>query len=265
MKNYQGVLKKMQTEYDSTVQYYLVFENDFLNVNQILDKKISINFLKFSCINCGMQKKVFRDGFCYNCFSTSAMTGEWIIRPELSRAHLGEEDRDLETEKKMQLQPHIVYLANSGDVKVGVTRKSNKLTRWIDQGAHEAIEILETPNRYLAGIAEVALKNHVSDKTNWKNMVLNICKEVNLLEQREILKEFIPEETKEYFVPDARELEIKFPVLQFPKKVRTLSLKKELYFEGKLKGIKGQYLIFEDGTSFNVRSHEGFIVEICIK
>ncbi|HET8884847.1 MAG TPA: DUF2797 domain-containing protein [Salinimicrobium sp.] len=264
MKNYQGVLKKMQTEYDTTVQYYLIFENDFLNVNQILDKKISINFLKFSCINCGMQKKVFRDGFCYNCFSTSAMTGEWIIRPELSRAHLGEEDRDLETEKKMQLQPHIVYLANSGDVKVGVTRKSNKLTRWIDQGAHEAIEILETPNRYLAGIAEVALKNHVSDKTNWKNMVLNHCKEVDLLEKRDFLKEFIPEEARNYFLSSAEKTSINFPVLQYPLKCKSLGLIKNPFYEGVLKGIKGQYLIFEDGMVFNIRNHEGYEVDLRI-
>ncbi len=95
------------------------------------------------------------------------------MRPELSKAHLDIEDRDLEFEKKMQLQPHVVYLANSSNVKVGVTRKAQIPTRWIDQGAHEAIEIVEVPNRYLAGITEVALKEHVSDKTNWRKMLTN--------------------------------------------------------------------------------------------
>jgi hypothetical protein len=49
---------------------------------------------------------------------------------------------------------------------VGVTRKQVP-TRWIDQGAIEA-SIVEVPNRYLAGITEVALKNYYADKTNWR-------------------------------------------------------------------------------------------------
>lgn len=52
---------------------------------------------------------------------------DWVMRPELSKAHLGIEERDLSYEKEMQLQPHIVYLANSSEVKVGVTRKSQIL------------------------------------------------------------------------------------------------------------------------------------------
>lgn len=261
---YTGVLSKMKTELTDTVQYYLIFDEDFINMNQLLDKRISINFLKYQCLNCNLQKKVFAQGFCYNCFFTIPQAGDWVRSPELSTAHLGKADRNLEYEIECQLQPHVVYLANSSDVKVGVTRKTEIPTRWIDQGAHEAIEIVEVPNRYLAGITEVALKKHVSDKTNFRRMLTNNIKDLNLGEEREKLRDFLPEETKEYFVPNAKELEIKFPVLQFPKKVRTLSLKKELYYEGTLKGIKGQYLIFEDGTSFNVRSHEGFIVEICV-
>ena len=46
---------------------------------------------------------------------------------------------------------------------MGVTRKTQVPTRWIDQGAHEAIEIVKVPNRYLAGITDVALKAHVDD------------------------------------------------------------------------------------------------------
>ena len=101
------------------------------------------------------------------------------MKPELSTAHLDKEDRDLEYEKRMQLQPHIVYLANSSNVKVGFTRKAQVPTRWIDQGAHEAIEIVEVPNRYLAGITEVALKAHVSDKTSWQKMLKNNIEDEN--------------------------------------------------------------------------------------
>ncbi len=261
---YEGVLKKMSTEITDTVQYYLLFESDFINVNQLLDKRISISFLKFQCLNCNLQKKIFAQGFCYNCFMTIPQAGEWIRSPELSKAHLGIEDRDLEFEKECQLQPHVVYLANSSDVKVGVTRKTQIPTRWIDQGAHEAIEIVEVPNRYLAGITEVALKSHVSDKTNWRKMLTNEIKDLNLEEEREKLKDFIPEETREYNLQNNKETEIKFPVLQFPKKIKTLNLFKSPFYEGVLKGIKGQYLLFEDGTAFNVRSHEGYVVEIKI-
>lgn len=259
---YEGMLTKMKSELAETVQYYLIFESDFLHVNQILDKKVSINFLKFQCISCGLQKKVFAQGHCYNCFTTLPQAGEWIRSPELSKAHLGIEDRDLEYEKDSQLRPHVVYLANSSDLKVGVTRKSQIPTRWIDQGAHEAIEIVEVPNRYLAGITEVALKGFVSDKTNWRRMLTNDIRDCNLEEERDKLKDHIPEEVKEYFLAYNKETEIKFPVLQFPKKVKTLNLVKNPYYEGVLKGVKGQYFLFEDGTAFNVRSHEGYVVEL---
>lgn len=259
---YEGVLTKMKTELSKTVEYYLIFESDFIHVNQLLNKKLSINFLNFQCVECRSTKKVFAQGYCWHCFSTLPQAGEWIRSPELSTAHLDQEDRDLEFEKDAQLQPHVVYLANSSDVKVGVTRKSQIPTRWIDQGAHKAIEIVEVPNRYLAGITEVALKDHVSDKTNWRRMLTNDIKDLNLEEEREKLKKYIPEETRQYYLEGNKELEIKFPVLQFPKKVKTLNLKKDPFYEGVLKGIKGQYLIFEDGTAFNVRSHEGYVTEL---
>jgi hypothetical protein len=261
---YEGVLTKMKTELQKEVEYYLVFESDFLHVNQILDKRISINFLRYQCMNCGLEKKVFAQGFCYACYSSIPQAGDWIMKPELSTAHLDEEDRDLEYEKQAQLKPHIVYLANSSNVKVGVTRKTQIPTRWIDQGAHEAIEIVEVPNRYLAGITEVALKAHVADKTNWRKMLTNDIKDLDLAEEREKLKQYIPEEAMQYFLADNKETEIHFPVLQYPKKVKTLNLTKSPFYEGVLKGIKGQYWLFEDGTVFNVRSHEGFVVELAI-
>ena len=151
---YQGVLTKMETELAQPIQYYLVFENDFIHMNQLLNKRISIQHIGYQCLNCGLNKPIYRQGFCKSCFFDIPQAADWIMRPELSTAHLDKEDRDLAYEKKVQLQPHIVYLANSSNVKVGVTRKSQVPTRWIDQGAHEAIEIVEVPNRYLAGITE---------------------------------------------------------------------------------------------------------------
>ncbi|WP_289038892.1 DUF2797 domain-containing protein [uncultured Zobellia sp.] len=261
---YEGVLRKMQTEIGNPIQYYMVFENDFLNVNQILDKALEINFIKFQCLNCGRDRPIFRQGFCKTCFYETPSAGDWIMRPELSTAHLGKEDRDLEYEKKAQLQPHIVYLANSSNIKVGVTRKAQVPTRWIDQGAHEAIEIAEVPNRYLAGITEVALKDHVGDKTNWRKMLTNNVEDENLVEWRNKLKQYIPDEAQEYYIADNAETNLEFPVLEYPEKVKSLNLTKTPNYKGILKGIKGQYFIFDDNTVFNVRSNEGYYVSLQI-
>jgi hypothetical protein len=259
---YQGVLKKMKTENLEEIQYYLDMKSDFLNVNQLLNKEITIRFVTYECLNCHLEKKIYRQGFCKNCFFEIPNAADWIMRPELSTAHLDIEDRDLAYEKSVQLQPHIVYLANSSNVKVGVTRKQQIPTRWIDQGAHEAIEIVEVPNRYLAGITEVALKNYVGDKTNWRKMLKNDIEDENLLEWRDKLKEFIPDEAKQYFIENNSETHINFPVLKYPGKPKSLNLIKTPSYTGKLVGIKGQYLIFEDETVFNVRSNEGLVVSI---
>jgi hypothetical protein len=260
---YEGVLKKMQTEIGDPIQYYLVFENSFLSLNQLLDKKIEINFVGYECLNCGKKKKIFRQGFCYDCFYASPAVGDWIMKPELSTAHLGIADRDLVYEEKVQLQPHVVYLAISSEVKVGVTRKTQVPYRWIDQGAEAAISIVEVPNRYLAGITEVALKSHFSDKTNWRKMLTNEIINVDLFEEKTKVENLLPAEAKPFFnINDSAIVQLNYPVLTYPQKINSLSLEKTPNFEGRLMGIKGQYLIFEDGTVFNVRNSEGFVVRI---
>lgn len=262
---YQGVLRKMQTELADPIQYYLIFDGDFLNLNQVLNKELTISFIKYQCLNCGEDRPIFRQGFCRTCFYEIPTAGDWIMRPELSTAHLDKEDRDLEYEKKVQLQPHIVYLANSSNIKVGVTRKSQVPTRWIDQGAHEAIEIVEVPNRYLAGVTEVALKAHIGDKTNWRKMLTNEVDDEDLVEYRNKLKKYIPDEASVYYIESNTETHLEFPVLQYPKKVKSLNLDKTPIYSGVLKGIKGQYLIFEDSTVFNVRGSEGYVVSLEVK
>ena len=262
---YEGVLTKMQTELDNPIQYYLVFENSFLNLNQLLDKELEITFQGYQCLNCGKKKKIFRQGFCYDCFMSSASAGDWIMKPELSTAHLAIEDRDLEYEMKVQLQPHIVYLALSSEVKVGVTRKTQVPTRWIDQGAIQAVPIVEVPNRYLAGITEVALKNHFADKTNWQKMLKNEVPPTDLLLERLKTETLLPNEVRDYFFnQEAHLYQMNYPVLNYPKKVTSLSLDRTPNFQGKLSGIKGQYLLFQDGTVFNVRTFEGYVVKISI-
>jgi len=262
---YEGVLTKMQTEFGNPIQYYLVFEDSFLNVNQIIGKEITIDFVGYQCLNCQKKKKIYRQGFCYECFYSSAAVGDWIMKPELSKAHLGIADRDLEYELKVQLQPHIVYLALSSEVKVGVTRKTQVPTRWIDQGANEAITIVEVPNRYLAGITEVALKDHYVDKTNWRKMLTNDIEAVDLVAERLKLEALIPDEVRDYFILDKNDLyQMDYPVLTYPSKVKSLNLDKTPSFQEKLMGVKGQYLIFEDNTVFNIRGSEGYVVQITV-
>lgn len=259
---YEGVLRKMPAEIGNPIQYFLLFENDFLNVNQVLEQRLELCFLKYQCLNCGEDRPIFRQGFCRSCFFETPAAGEWIMKPELSTAHLEQEDRDLAYEKSVQLQPHVVYLANSSNIKVGVTRKSQIPVRWIDQGAHEAIEIVEVPNRYLAGITEVALKDHVSDKTNWRKMLTNTLEDVDLVAWRNKLKPYIPKDVAEFYISKNEETQLHFPVLRYPTKVTSLNLDKTPEYDGKLMGIKGQYLIFEDNTVFNVRGSEGYYVSL---
>jgi hypothetical protein len=260
---YEGVLTKMQTEFANPIQYYLVFEDSFLSLNQLLGKPMEISFMGYQCLNCHKKKKIFAQGFCYDCFMKSPAAGAWIMRPELSTAHLNIADRDLEYEKRVQLEPHIVYLAGSSEVKVGVTRGTQVPTRWIDQGASHAIAIVEVPNRYLAGITEVALKNHFVDKTNWQKMLRNEVTQYDLIHEKGRLRDLLPSDVNDFYYPEKTEVyELIYPVLEYPTKVNRLKLGDTHNYTGKLMGIKGQYLIFEDGTVFNIRTFEGYVVRI---
>jgi hypothetical protein len=192
------------------------------------------------------------------------MSGDWVMKPELSKAHLDLEDRDLEYERKIQLQDHIVYLSKTSGIKVGVTRSNNKTTRWIDQGAIEAIELIEVPNRYLAGIAEVKLKDKFSDKTNWRKMLTNNIEEGNIIDIKEDALDILGSEFKDYFKTDNKVVKFNYYRENQIDSIKSASLKKTDTIEGKLIGIKGQYLIFEDSTVFNVRSNEGYKVDISI-
>ncbi len=260
---YRGTLQKMQTEFSNPINYYLVFDSDFLQLNSQLGKKLSIKAVGYQCLNCGKAKRIFRQGFCYDCFVAAPSAGDWIMRPELSKAHLGIADRDLAYEQKVQLQPHVVYLAASSSVKVGVTRKSQVPTRWIDQGASAAMSLIEVPNRYLAGICEVALKTAFSDKTNWRKMLQNDVADISLPDFAAQALSLIPTEAKAFINNASPEVtHLHYPVLKYPEKLQSQSLEKTPQIEGVLTGIKGQYLLFENGDVFNVRSNEGYVVEI---
>ena len=262
---FEGVLRKMLVELKNDVNYFLDFDIDFLIINSLIKKKIKLKHVGYECLNCKSDQTIYRQGFCKNCFFEIPSTADWIMKPELSKAHLNIEERDLEYEKKIQLKPHILYLAFSSSLKVGVTRKSQVPFRWIDQGAISAIEIAEFPNRYLAGISEVELKKYYSDKTNWREMLKTKNLEINLELERKNCFQNIPIEAKNNISKDSfSQININYPVIKHPTKPKSLNIMKEGSYEGKLVGIKGQYLIFDDETVFNIRSNEGLVINLSI-
>lgn len=259
----QGNLKKMTVSLGETIKYELDLSEKIV-MNNLIGSIIQLNWNGvINCSCCSKRtNKSFGDGFCYNCFISAPEATECNIRPELCRAHLGE-GRDPEWEQRNHNTPHIVYLASSDIVKVGVTRINQVPTRWIDQGASGAIRLAETPNRYEAGILEVALKQFFSDKTNWQRMLKNeIDDSIDLIEEKWNLHDQLPADLTQYFTENDEIFNLNYPVLEFPEKVKSLSFDKTPSIHKKLMGIKGQYLIFEGGEVLNIRKHTGYFVEL---
>jgi hypothetical protein len=258
-----GNLRKMSVTFGDTVQYELdLIER--VRMNDLVGSKISLNWTgQIVCSCCSkVTKRSFGDGFCYNCFVSAPEASECTIRPELCRAHMGQ-GRDPEWERRNHDQPHIVYLAASDIVKVGVTRITQVPTRWIDQGASSAIRLAETPNRYEAGILEVALKDFFSDKTNWQRMLKNeIDHAIDLVDEKWSVHEQLPSDLTKFYSEDDEVIALKYPVMSYPKKVSSLTFDKSPVIEGMLLGIKGQYLIFEGGNVLNIRKHTGYTIEL---
>lgn len=260
--NFSGQILKMTTQNGKPIQYFLNLNQDLLHLNELFGKKLSLKHIGYQCVNCESDEKIYRMGFCKKCFFESPYASDTILKPELSTAHLGVEERDLEVEKEIQLQPHIVYLAYTGDVKVGVTRESQIPTRWIDQGATFALPIAKTNNRYEAGMIEVELKNHFSDKTNWRKMLQDDREdEVDLADFMQKVEESFPKDFKSFALGNENIWRLDFPY-ETPQNLSAFTLDKKPEFEGVLKGIKGLYLCFNDGEVINIRSHEGYVVEI---
>lgn len=256
-----GNIRKMNVRLEDEVIYTLNLSEDVC-MNDFIGKQIRLEWNGIiNCSACGKKtKKSFGQGFCYPCFMNAPESAECIIRPELCRAHLGE-GRDPEWEEKHHNQPHIVYLAKSSAVKVGITRGDQIPTRWIDQGASAAIRLAETPNRYEAGRIEVALKAFFTDKTNWRKMLQNVVDEsIDLEDEKWALEEHLPSDIIDLFSENDEIVEINYPVLEFPTKVKSRSFDKTPVIEGKLMGIKGQYLLFENGEVFNMRKHTSYYV-----
>jgi hypothetical protein len=260
-----GNLSKMPTEYGNPITYYLHLGGETIKVNELLGKKICLQFNgRINCVSCGkLTKKPFGQGFCYPCFANAPENAECIVRPELCEGHLGK-GRDPEWELKHHVQPHFVYLALSSGLKVGITRETQIPTRWIDQGASKAIILAEVPYRQLSGIIEVALKATYDDKTNWQRMLKNEVADIDLIHHKSEAASLLPSELQHYVSVDDTVWELTYPHLDVPKKVNSIQLMKTPMVEGILTGIKGQYLILDNTFVLNVRNHAGFHVDLAM-
>lgn len=258
------VLQKMDSKLESTIQYSLRTLDNSISVNELIGKEISMLWSGvIYCSKCAkVTKKSFGEGFCFTCFSSAAEASPCILHPELCEAHLGK-GRDLEYEERNHNQPHFVYLAATDKVKVGVTRSTQIPTRWIDQGASSSIILAETPNRYLAGCIEVALKDFFTDKTNWQNMLRNFQDEsIDLEEEKWQVHDELPSDLTQYWIENDEITNLNYPVLEYPEKVSSMSFDKTALIQGKLTGIRGQYLIFDNKNVINIRRHTGYEIEI---
>jgi hypothetical protein len=133
----------------------------------------------------------------------------------------------------------------------------------MDQGATEALPILEVKTRLLSGKIEVLFKKHIADKTDWRKMLKGEPVPVNLIEWRDKLLAELAEDLKpfEFELINAPVVRLQYPVERYPEKVSSINLDKISQVTGKLMGIKGQYLIFDTGV-LNVRSHSGYEITL---
>jgi hypothetical protein len=271
MKVYSGNLRKMKALHKSPVEYYLNLGEEEISLNQFIGSRLQWRYTgNIHCIQCHKKtKNSFQQGYCYPCMQRLAECQFCVIHPEKCRVMHSECPPEDWAHQQCR-QTHIVYLANSSGLKVGVTRATQTPTRWIDQGAVQALPILQTANRYQSGVIEVGLKQFVNDKTDWRKMLKNPAEPLNLLQERDELLEKSQNLLKDVtagFGEDVQGLshstvtELHYPVEIYPLKPLTLSFDKSPVFEGKLWGIKGQYLILDTGV-FNVRKFAGYEVQV---
>lgn len=266
-----GNIEKMTSRLAEPVEYSLPIGEDSLPMNQFLGQRLMLNYNgEINCIACGRKtKKSFAQGYCYPCFISLAQCDNCIVKPETCHHHLGT-CREPDWGEQHCMIPHYVYLANSSGIKVGITRNTQIPTRWIDQGATQALPILKVQTRRQSGLVEVALKKFVADKTNWQAMLKGPAAEVDLYQQRDQLLAQIQDDiaaVNEQFEAEVVEpldetaLTIEYPVLEYPVKVKSLNLDKTPEVGGVLNGIKGQYLIFDTGV-INLRKYGGYFLSL---
>jgi len=256
----EGNILKMQTSLGPVVKYSLPMGQNLVDMNQLIGKKIQLQFKgQINCIETGEKiKKSYNQGYSYKSFITLAACDMCIMKPETCHFAKGT-CREPEWAQTHCMIPHVVYLANSSGIKVGITRESQIPTRWMDQGATQALPILRVKDRLTSGLIEVELAKKLGDKTDWRKMLQGPSDSIDLLAlQLEINREFKSLfEKHQAEVMQQTVLDILYPVEVYPKKVSSYNLDKDSLIEDRLMGIKGQYLIFEKAV-INLRKYQGY-------
>lgn len=279
MPEFSGYLKKMKTTLpDSSglesVRYQLSVDDQLISLNEQLGKVIRLSFTgSIHCIHCGRRSnKSFNQGYCYPCFASLAQCDICIMSPERCHYDAGT-CREPDWGMDHCMVDHIVYLANSSGIKVGITRATQLPTRWIDQGAIAALPIFRVKTRQQSGFVEDVLRKHISDRTNWRTMLKGSIPSIDLADARDSLYELCCQDLLQLenrFGLEALQrtesiepLAIKYPVLEYPLKVVSHNVDKNPQIEGTLMGIKGQYLILDNGV-INVRKYTAYHVDISL-
>ena len=244
----------------SLAQYHLLFDDKRVDMNSLVGSPIELSFNKIiRCAYCRrITPKSYSQGYCFPCVRSLARCDLCIMRPETCHYHLGT-CREPDWGLSNCFTPHIVYLANSSGIKVGITRKTNTPSRWIDQGAISALPILEVKTRLESGLIEKAIKSFITDKTNWRVMLKNETAPADLVTAKTSLlaevSSLVDELDAKTFPADV--VNIDYPVLKYPTKVVSLGFDKTPVISGVLNGIKGQYLLLESGV-LNIRKFSSY-------
>ena len=268
----EGILRKMKSRLEQPVSYKIPLGDNEVPLNPLIAKKIKLEYSgNIFCVNCGRKSnKSFNQGYCYPCFQKLAQCDSCIIHPE--KCHFDQGTcREPVWGEKYCMQDHIVYLANSSGLKIGITRATQIPTRWIDQGATQALAIIRVRTRLQSGILEIMFKEHVADKTNWREMLKGDAEPLDMLAKSKLLLAKCESEIKEleasfgFFAISVlngiEPLEINYPVEIYPEKIASFNFDKDPKIEAKLLGIKGQYLIFENGV-INLRRFSGYEIKL---
>ena len=267
----RGFLRKMASRHNDPIDYYLRLDDEEIHLNPYIGSTIRLSYSGLiTCLNCERKtKKSYSQGYCYPCFKKLAQCDLCVMNPH--RCHFAEGTcRDNSFAESFCMNPHLVYIANSSGIKVGITRQENLPTRWIDQGAVQALPIVSVQTRQQSGFVEVAFKNHISDKTHWQRMLKGNNVHLDLIEIRDRLMQDVSDDLDKLrnrfglqaiqLISNTEVQTFRYPVQQYLSKVVSMSFDKTPVIEGVLYGIKGQYLIFDIGV-INLRKFTSYEIE----
>lgn len=271
-----GTIRKMRVsaKQQNQVFYHLPVADDAIAMNERIGEKVTVSHTgNIYCVHCNSKtKKSFNQGYCYRCLITLAQCDSCIIKPEQCHYHEGT-CREPEWGEAHCLTDHYVYLANTGTLKVGITRHVSDTvsSRWMDQGATQALVILRVKDRLTSGEVETLCKKHIADKTNWRTMLKGQPDSADLIAKRDEILHAIKDDLdalkqekglQAISEVDAEPLAIRYPVSQYPDKIKSINLDKTPEFEGVLQGIKGQYWLLDGDRVINMRKYAGYELSI---